>query len=179
MLFKIFNATNHQKILNFLVSNQGREYYDREISRITDVSRAGTNFALRDLVKAGLAKRDKRGRMYFYSIDGQDIIIRYFKILQNLIVLYPLINELKPLCLKLILYGSYSIGENLEESDLDIFIVSFEKVKIKKIFSKSPLKEKSRPIIVTPNELVKFKKENPVFYEEISKGITLCQQKQT
>lgn len=178
MLNKIFNTTNHQKILNFLAIHLGEEYYDRQISHLTGVSSAGTNFALRDLVTAGLAKREQKGRMYFYSIDRHDIIIKQFKIFQNILTIYPLINNLKKISLKLILYGSSSKGENLKESDLDIFVITINKKEVKDILFKSELKEKLRSIIMSPNELAKLKKNETIFYEEIFNGITLWEQKE-
>ena len=62
MIANILCSTNSQKILDFLLSHPNEEFYDRQVSKLTGVSRAGTNFSLRDLVKSNLIQREKRGR---------------------------------------------------------------------------------------------------------------------
>lgn len=173
MLKDIMYATNHQKVLAFLLLHPGEEFYDRQMSRLTGVSRAGTNFALRGLVKAGIALREKRGRMYFYTVDAKDGFIQHLKIVQNITFLYPLIKKLRNVSLRLVLYGSASKGENLNDSDLDLFILSRNPQEAKAIIYKSQLTEKIQYVVNTPNEFAKLKKQNPVFYGEISAGISL------
>ena len=177
MIKDILCNTNCQKILDFLLHHPNEEFYDREISQLTNVSRAGTNFALRDLVKARLAQRQRRGRMYFYTIDLKDTLVKYLKIVQNITLLYSLINKLKPISLKVILYGSAGKGENLKDSDLDIFTLSRNQKEVKSIFFKSPLRKHLQYIVNTPNEFARLKKKNPVFYKEISNGIVLWEQR--
>ena len=177
MLEKMFFSTNCQKILSFLIQNPDKEYFDREISKLTSVSRAGTNFALRDLAKEGLILREKRGRMYFYKASSNDILIKYLKILQNIVSLLPLIKKLKKLSLKIILYGSAANGWNTTESDIDIFIMTREPDEVKKIIFKDKLREKIQYMLHRPNDFIKSKKHNPVFYGEIEKGIVLWEAK--
>lgn len=173
MIENILCSTNSQKILDFLLSHPNEEFYDRQISKLTGVSRAGTNFSLRDLVKSNLIQRQKRGRMCFYKIDYKDTLIKHLKIVQNIILLYPLVSVLKTISLKIILYGSAAKGENLTNSDIDLFILSNHLKKVKNIIFKNRLREKIQYVINTPTEFAKLKKQNPVFNKEISKGITL------
>ncbi|MCK4235402.1 nucleotidyltransferase domain-containing protein [candidate division WOR-3 bacterium] len=174
---KILYSTNSQKILDFLLSHPDEEFFDRQISKLADVSRSGTNFALRDLAKANIIKREKRGRMCFYSIDNHDFLIKQLKILQSATLLYPLVNKLKSYSLRIVLYGSAAKGENSVDSDIDLFILSRQKMKARNIIFKDPLREKIQYIITTPNDFAKLKKENHVFYKEILNGISLWEQK--
>lgn len=177
MIKNILCSTNCQKILDFLLSHPNEEFYDREISKLTGVSRAGTNFALRDLVGTDLVKKEKRGRMCFYRIDHQDTLIQHLKIVQNIILLYPLICKIKPISLKIVLYGSAGSGKNLAGSDIDLFILSRNPEKVKSIIFKDSLREKIQYVIDTPNEFAKLKKENPVFYKEVSNGMVIWEKK--
>lgn len=177
MIKNILFSTNSQRILDFLLSHPNEEFYDRQISKFTGVSKSGTNYALRELAEAQLVRREKRGRMCFYSIDDQNCLIKHLKILQNIAMLHPLVQKLKAMSLKIILYGSAAQGKNLSESDIDIFIQTRESKRAKKLLYKDPLREKIQYVINTPNELAKLKKENPVFYKEISKGIILWERK--
>ena len=87
MTEKLIFFTNAQKILSFLIQNPDKEYFDRQISKLTRVSKAGANFALRDLAKEGLVVREKKGRMYFYKALSKVPSIKYLKILQNFVSL--------------------------------------------------------------------------------------------
>ena len=177
MLENLLFFTNAQKILSFLIKNPDKEYFDRQISKLTGISRAGTNFALRDLAKQGVLLRERRGRMYFYKVPSNDIFIRYLKILQNIVTLHPLIKKLKKFSLKIILYGSAAKGENHSDSDIDIFIITRNIKKVEKIIFKDKLREKIQYIAYTPLDFVKSKKSNPIFYKEVGKGIILWQEK--
>ncbi len=177
MLEKLLYFTNCQKILSFLIRNPDREYFDREISKLTGVSRAGTNLALRELAKEDLILREKKGRMYFYKALSDDVLIRYLKILQNIVSLHPLIDELRELSVRIVLYGSAAKGENTAESDIDIFIMTRDPDKVEKIIFKDKLREKIQYVAHTPNEFIKSKKSNYTFYREVEKGIVLWKEK--
>jgi predicted nucleotidyltransferase len=174
---KILFFTNCQKILSFLIRNPDKEYFDREVSKLTGVSRAGTNFALRELAENGLILREKRGRMYFYKAPSNDILIKYLKILQNIVFLHPLIEKLKKLSLRIVFYGSAAKGENTTESDIDVFILTRTPDEVEKIIFKDKLREKIQYVAHTPNDFIKSKKRNPTFYKEAEKGIVLWQEK--
>ena len=65
----IFPLTNQQEILFFLIKSPNRAYLEKEIQTATKISKAGVNFALRDLKKQKLVSRQARGNTYFYKID--------------------------------------------------------------------------------------------------------------
>ncbi|MFH1352030.1 MAG: HEPN domain-containing protein [bacterium] len=88
-----------------------------------------------------------------------------------MVILDPLIEKLKPLSHKIILYGSSSKGENLKTSDLDLCLFSNNRKQVGDILLKSPLREQLQAVIVSQNDFVKLKKKNPVFYKEVMKGI--------
>jgi predicted nucleotidyltransferase len=177
MLKEIFYTTCQQRLLYFLLSHPDQKYYDREISRLVKAGRASTNYALRRLLDAGLVEREKKGRMYFYSVNPQDPIIRQLKITQNLIDIRPLIDKIKDISLKIVLYGSSATGANHAGSDIDLFILTRDVKKAKDIVYKNPLKERLQPVIITPQDFVKLKKDNPVFYKEVFSGIVIHEEK--
>ncbi|MFC1806926.1 nucleotidyltransferase domain-containing protein [Candidatus Omnitrophota bacterium] len=177
MLDKLIYSTSLQKVLYFLLSHPDEKYYDREISRLSKVSKASTNFALRDLVKTNLISREKKGRMCFYYADLSSNLIQQLKIAQNMIKISSLINKLEDCCIKMILFGSSAKGKNHKESDLDLFILTSESDKVKKVIFKSPLKEKIQYHINTPQDVAKLKRDKSVFYKEIASGITVYEKK--
>jgi len=178
MLNEIFYSTSVQKVLYFLLAHPDKRFYDREVSRLTKVGRAATNYSLRTLLDTGLVEREKRGRMYFYYVTLDDLIIRQLKITQNLIYIRPLVVKIKDISLKIVLYGSSATGTNHAESDIDLFVLSREPKRIKDLIYKSPFKEKLQYVVSNPQDFIRLRKENPVFHKEVSSGIVLYEAKQ-
>jgi predicted nucleotidyltransferase len=62
--------------------------------------------------------------MYFYSIDFSNAALTEFKKMVNLILIEPLVEELKRISSRIVLYGSCALGADNSESDIDLFVVS-------------------------------------------------------
>ena len=178
MLNEIFYSTSAQKVLSFLLGHPEKRFYDREVSRLTKVGRAATNYSLRTLIDTGLVEREKRGRMYFYYVTLDDPIIRQLKITQNIIYIRPLAEKLKAVSLKIVLYGSFAAGTNHAESDIDLFVLSREPERVKDLIYKSSFKEKLQYVVNNPQDFIRLKNKNLVFHKQASSGIILYEAKQ-
>ncbi|HOW36091.1 MAG TPA: nucleotidyltransferase domain-containing protein [Candidatus Omnitrophota bacterium] len=169
-----FSSTAEQKILDFLCRNPHVSFYGAEIALHTLLSKGGTNQALRQMAKEGLLKTEQKGRMIFYSVDPKSATVRQYKILKNVSMLEPLVEQVKGLSQRAVLFGSCALGEDTEKSDIDIFVVSNDKEKVRALVLSQPrLKEKIQLVVKSPQEYMGFDKKEPVFYEEIKKGIVL------
>jgi len=177
MLNEILYSTSVQKVLSFLLSHPEERLYDREVSRLAKVGRAATNYSLRALIDTGIVRREKRGRMYFYYVTLDDPIIRQLKITQNLVYLRPLVENLKAVSLKIVLYGSSATGTNHADSDIDLFVLSREPKRVKDLIYKSSFKKGLQYVVNSPQESIRLKKENPVFHKQVSSGIILYEAK--
>ncbi|MFH1457644.1 MAG: nucleotidyltransferase domain-containing protein [Candidatus Omnitrophota bacterium] len=171
-------STNYQKILRFFVLNPSQSFYEREISRKIGLSPSSTHYTLVRLYRASLINRKQNGRMYFYSINKADPYLKEFKILANLLLIEPLVEKLKRLSYKIVLFGSWAQGNDVEDSDIDLFIVSSEKEKVlflanKFSYSTKLYKRKIQPIINSPEELLKRDRQGKVFLEQVEKGKVL------
>jgi len=116
--------------------------------------------------------------MYFYSINKTDPYLKEFKILANLLLIEPLVEKLKRLSYRIVLFGSWAQGNDVEDSDIDLFIVSSEKEKVlflvnKFSYSTKLYKRKIQPIINSPEELLKRDRQGKVFLEQVEKGKVL------
>ena len=172
----IFSVTNSQKVLDFLASNPGKEFFSSEIQKATSISRAGVYLALKELAKEGLVSKRKKGKIIFYSIIYNDSAIKQFKVLKNVLMLRPLISKLKSSSKRIVLYGSASRGENDLSSDIDLFVVSKEPDKTKRIISSVRSKQKMQTVIKTPSELADFKKDEKVYFDEVERGVVLWEE---
>jgi predicted nucleotidyltransferase len=177
MLKNIFYSTCQQRVLYFLLAHPDKQYYDREISRITKTARASTNYALHGLMHAGLVLREKKGRMYFYYVNPKDPLIKQLKITQNIINIRPITEKLRRNVLKIVLYGSSADGSNHSESDIDLFVLARDAKKAKDAMRNNALAEKLKYVVATPQEFAKLKKTNQVFCKEVATGINLYEAK--
>lgn len=171
-LTDFFINTTEQKILSFLAQNLGKSFFDKEVAQKTKISRGATNKALRDLAKSELIVREKKGRMNFYQVNMANPVVKEFKVLRNVIQLYPLLKKIEGVSEKIILFGSASRGENYKDSDIDLFVLTHSKEELEKIIKKLKLKP-FQLIIKTPTEFITLERKDSAFYQEIMKGITL------
>jgi predicted nucleotidyltransferase len=165
-------ATNAQKILYFLIDNPMRDFLEGEIQQATKISKSGVNYALRDLVAADFLFRTKRGRSFFYTLNHKNLVVKQLKIIETITHLNSLLKKLILVSSKIILFGSSSRGENTPDSDIDLLLISRNKdlvlAEIKKYKGR-----KIQPIIWTNTDLLEKKKTDPVFYDQINKGLVL------
>ena len=174
---KILFTTNSQKILEFLIQNPGEEYLSREIQIAVKISKAGTNFALNDLVSAGFIRRKKRGKMYLYVVNFEHPIIKQLKILKVIMSLESLLKKMRNKSQKIILYGSSCRGENTKDSDIDLFVVTNSLPEVEKIVGNSSKGKIIQLIARTPLKYIEMEKTDPIFYAEIERGIVLWEAK--
>ncbi|MFH1394662.1 MAG: nucleotidyltransferase domain-containing protein [Candidatus Omnitrophota bacterium] len=166
-------ATNVQKVLNFIIENPGKEFLANEVEKHTRLSRAGVNFALRKLAEDKLVLREKKAKIYVYSVDPKNPIIKQLKILKNILLLQNFVKQLKQCSQRIILFGSCARGENAGGSDIDLFVLTNTPKVVEEIIKKKKFKKKLQSVIRNATQYVKMETEEPVFYEEIQYGITL------
>lgn len=172
-LEQILTATNTLKMLGFLLSHPDEEMYDREISRLTGISPAGTNLALRELADVGLIEQFQKGRMKFYRLTLGEPIIRQMKVVRSLSIFRTLVEELKPFSIRVVLFGSAASGEDTRISDIDLFVLAREKKNVMDVVEKSRLSGRLKPVICTPSEWADVSVKNEVFSKEVERGIVL------
>ena len=170
-------STTYQRVLKYLATHPSGEFTEKEIQEGISISRAGANFAIRSLVKDGLIEAGKKGKTAFYSANLKNPLIRQIKVLINLIETRPLILSLQKLSEKITLFGSTASGTNIEESDVDLFVLTDKPKEVLDIVNKSPLAEKIQVVIKKPMDYISMKKKDPVFYDEVSRGLTIWEKK--
>ena len=170
-------STNAQKVLVFLIQDPGRQFLANEIQKATKVSRAGVNFSLRKLTGEKLILREKKAKIFLYSVDHNNPVIKQSKVLNTVMLLEPVINKLKAFSQKIVLFGSCSRGDNAADSDIDIFILSNSPDVIEEKIKKNKLGKKIQAIIRNSTQFIKMEKEEPIFWAEIDRGIILWESK--
>ena len=172
-LLQFLFATNALKVLALFLRRPTAQLYGNEVMHLTGLSRAGVNFALRDLAKTKLLTHEKRGKMHFYRLIDNQPIVRQLKLIMTIALLAPLIDDLKMHTRRVILYGSAARGEDHEESDIDLLIVTREKKIVENQLRKYSLPQKFQIIMHTSQEWTKIETENNVFADQVEKGLLL------
>ncbi len=172
---KLFQ-TNYQKILVYLATNPGSKLVESEIQKATGVSKSGTNYAVKALVQDGLVRRDKKGKTSLYYSDPAKPIIRQVKVMLTLLKIAPIVSELEKISEKIVLFGSSANGTDIETSDIDLFILTNAPEKALKRTGR--IKSLNLQVVaMKPIGYISLEKKDPVFYDEISRGITLWEKK--
>lgn len=174
---QIFVNTINQKILKFLANNPEKVYFDSEIAKNIDISVGACNQSLKELLSLGLVLLEKKGRMNFYQLNNENFLAKQFKIFLKVLEISSLLDKIKKISIKIVLFGSSSRGENISDSDIDLFILSRQKESIVESIKRMPKNVNIKAIIKTPSELVAMETNDPVFAKEIKMGIKLWEEK--
>ena len=118
-----------REIFSFLCIKAGEEFSQREIAKFLKVSPTAVANSLNGLVKGGLVKVESGKNTHLVSLNRDDDMrgVIGLKRVENLRQIYDsglvrfLIEEFPGTTI--ILFGSYSRGEDVLESDIDIAIV--------------------------------------------------------
>jgi len=171
-------ATINQKVLSLLAKFSDQEFYERQVARRLGISYGSANRALNELYSSGVVTRRREGKMYFYSIDTSTAAVIKFKKLINLMLVEPLVEELKKMSNRIVLYGSCALGTDASESDLDLFVVSNNREDVSNAISdfKFPRGYENihiQSVIKTPVELLEGGESERIFIEEVDRGTVL------
>lgn len=177
-LLGLFVKTSHQKILAFFLAHPSGQFYGAEIAVKTRISTGQASKVLGDLKKAGLVEMERRGRTELYRAISDNPALRAFKTLNTLVSIEPLVEGLRGVSKRVILYGSCASGTNIEGSDLDLLVVSAKKGDVQEIISGFPAYgyygfSEIRAVVKTPAEWAALEGKDPVFYNELLRGIGL------
>lgn len=168
----LFFKSNTQKVLKFLSKHPAKFLLPSEMRKDLKISRAGIHSALQELLRRDLIQRKQKGKAYVYQVKSELPVLKQLKVLDSVIKLQSLVKKLSFLVDKIILFGSCSRGENIEDSDIDLLIITYDKEGVKEKL-KQFIGFRLKPIIKTPIEFVSLEKKDPTFYLEIMRGIIL------
>ena len=161
-------------ILSFLSSRPGEIFSADEVSKATKSSRGATSQTLRLLLGLDILSREKKGNLFLYKLNAASPALKYFKIFENLLMLQKLTAEIQKYCYQIILFGSRSDGSNAANSDIDLFVKTEHKKKVRDIINKYESPDiRYQIVMLSPLEFASSKNQDSVFYNQVKKGIVL------
>ena len=125
------------KLMKFFFENAEKELYEKEVRKKAGVSAGAANKYLKVLGQKGLLLQEKKGRMNFYRLNREDILVKQIKKAHTLSL--PFISKIKEVFvdgkIEISLYGSAARGEDTEKSDIDLLVIgNIEPVELEKNF---------------------------------------------
>lgn len=170
---RLFFSTNSQKVLDFLIDAQNGEFERIDIEKKIGISKAGVNLALKELVKYGLIDKTTKGRSNLYKADFVHPVVKQVKFLKTVIKINSLVNKIKFLSKKIIIFGSSGRGENTPKSDIDLFVLTRDKEAVKAKIKRDKFGKKIQLVLKNPTELAELEKRDKYFFKEIDRGVCL------
>lgn len=180
MLEKLF-AYGGWKVLAEALE-EDRPFYVKELAKRSSMSYFAVNRFLKYFEEEGMLLLEKKGNLHLYRPNTDSPILRHLKMLFNLVrletaKLVQALRDADPGLVSLVLYGSWSRGENRKDSDLDLVAISMAP---KSAFAK-PLVKLEKAIgaeielhVFTPQKWKVVKKEDAPFYLDVAaQGILL------
>ncbi len=128
---------NEQKVIDLLFTYPTKTFSAREIARVEKITHPTVLEAMRKLSTLGLARRLIRksisgfGGTIEWKANNEGEKFKFYKKIRNMELLYisniieRIASETSPNAI--ILFGSFSRGEDIETSDIDVFVISKEK----------------------------------------------------
>lgn len=180
LIRQIFVFSGEQKILNYLLSQDSWQTA-KEIQKATILSKAAVNFALNKLFRLNLVERDQKGKTYLYRVNYSypiSSVLKQFRVLNNLITCLPLVERLRPVSQKIILFGSATRGEDLQKSDIDLLVITHNEKEVRDLAKKESLGRKVQIITKSPVAFTELEKKDPAFFREVELGLLIWEREE-
>jgi len=154
-----------------------RQFHLRELARLVKKNPVTVQRYLQEFVKSGALTRKKERGLEMYSSNTENLYYKEYKKIYNRFKLIEsgLLDFLKKefSLPTIILFGSYERGEDNENSDVDIFILTETKKDINLENYEKKIKKRIQLHIMAKNEFLKAKKDNPDLINSIINGTIL------
>jgi hypothetical protein len=173
-MFKKLNlfSKTEMKMLSFISRKDG-ELYERQIAEGAKASVGSANAILREFASRGLVLQQRKGKMLFYRRNDSNPVLRQFKIFSTVNGLMPLVSAIMPLCSRIVLFGSCAEGRDGENSDIDLFVLTREKEKARRLLDASP---RVQAILLDPAEYSQLERNDKPLFSRINAGIEIYRQ---
>lgn len=170
----LWRSNTALKLLLFFFEHATQEFYEKQVSSETKISLGAVNKYLRELASENFLNLETKGKMKFFKLNRENIIVKMLKIVYNLSspIICSLTDIGEQFDIKIYLYGSAARGEDTEDSDWDLLMVGNVKLnEIEKELNsiRGKFNKKIKPMVFTPNEWLKMKEKDPAFYDRVEK----------
>lgn len=158
------------KIIFFFSDHQKDSFYIEQIKNKLKIAKVSTIKWIHILKSNNILKGKKIGKTILYKLNLDNFFVKQIRKLLILSKLDELVENLKPVCDEVYLFGSCARGEYLEDSDIDLLIISKkDHSKILSKIKKTKLDKEIKPLILSQLEYSMLSRKDPPFYYRIEK----------
>lgn len=127
MLKALFNSKVRIELLSTFFLHEGRDFYVRELSRITGEDYKNISLALRNLEGIGLLFSRKQGNLKYYRLNKEFLLYEelrsiFLKTRGSVSILKKALSKEKDIDSAFI-YGSVASGQETAGSDIDLMVI--------------------------------------------------------
>lgn len=158
------------KVLGVFFTEPTTIHFIKEISRIINLAPTSVRNQIRYLLKSGLIKKKPAKPFDGFAANRENDNFIFQKRIYNLTRLKELADYLTTSYYPklIVVFGSYSIGEDVENSDIDIFVLSKTKKNLDLKKFEKKLKRQINPLVLN-----NFNKLDSNLKKKIWNGIVL------
>jgi len=169
--------SNTQKVFTRFFEHPQKTFGLRELSRLSNISTTAAKKALQELVKENMIKKLKV-KPPVYQANSDYAKFKESKKVYTLNILnesglIDYIDEHLHRPEVIILFGSSARGEDIEKSDIDIFVLVSEKLDIDLLNFEKILKRNITLMQMTKEEFKRAKRKSPELINNIANGIII------
>lgn len=174
----MLHKNNTNKLLNIFFENPTKKFQLRELARISKISTTGVKSAILELLNAELIIKTKEKKYEFYEANRNGMNYKSFKKFFNIRMLdesnvIDYLEKQLDYPEAIFLFGSAARGEDVERSDIDIFVLTSKKKEIDLKKYRKILKREIKLIVMDKEEFERSKQKNPELINNIVNGINL------
>ena len=177
MLKALLGSRTRTELLGVFFLNDEREFYVRELERLTGEDYKSVVLELQRLEKIGVVRSRKQGNLKYYGLNRDFLLCEEFKsIFQKtkgpIPVLRDILSKEKEIEAAFI-FGSFAAGTEGGGSDIDLMVIGRIQVERLLVLLREPEKSFQREInasVFEPSEVKKRLKKKELFITEVMKG---------
>jgi len=166
------------KVLKYFIENPEKEFYVREIAKKENKSPTTISKVLKNYQKKKVLVSEEKLNHLMFRANSESIEYKLIKINHNLNKLYVsgLISYLESefnYPSAIVLFGSFSKGEDGKESDVDIFLASNSKKEVDLTKYEMKIGRKVQLFVYSYSDIDRMKEKNKELLNNVLNGIVL------
>ena len=129
IMIPILSSSAMLRVFSVFLRDPSKNYQLREISRMIGLNHKSISIYVRELVEDGLARENEKTPYKSYCANCEIPAFKRYKRMFNAIQLYEsgfvdFLNDFYSYPAAIVLFGSYSKGEDVPISDIDVLVIT-------------------------------------------------------
>ncbi len=176
MIGELLHRKAFWRVFSFFSQHPSDEFHLQELVRRVDLSLRPTHEITRKMEQEDILQSRRMGNLKIFHLNADNPVAKQLRIVEVIVALSPLLERIKPICDRIVLFGSCADGTFTPDSDVDLFVITKNKEKVISIINGLTVGEQELPINIVAESyqgVVHMKKKNDVLWGRIERGINL------